>query len=103
MNEQSGIESGEWQEVIQPRSHPVFTIVCFVFTLWSLPSLFVSLMTAQWVAVSLIIGTPICGLISGIYGQQRREPWEWLRRLAIGFCSVWLFVAGFFLLAMMMH
>jgi hypothetical protein len=60
-------------------------------------------MTAQWVAVSLILGMPACGLISGVLGQQRREPWEWLRRLAIGFCAVWLFVAGFFLLAMMMH
>lgn len=102
MNEVPNMESGEWQEVIRARSHPVFTIVCFVFTLGCLPSLFVSLMTAQWVAVSLIIGTPICGFISGIYGQQRREPWEWLRRLAIGFCSVWMLVVGFFLLAMKM-
>lgn len=103
MNDEPGMESEDGRGVIQPHSRPVFAIACFVFTLWSLPSLFVSLMTAQWVAVLLIIGTPLCGLISGLLGQQRRERWEWLRRLAIGFCSVWFFVAGFFLLAMMMN
>jgi hypothetical protein len=101
MDEELRIDPTDWQDVIQPRSRPVFTVACIAFCLCGLPSLLVAFLLPGWTAISLILGIPVCGLISAGCAHKRRERWPILRRMGTGFCSVWLFVVGFLLLSMM--
>ncbi len=95
------IPSGDWLEIVQPRTRPVFTTTCLVFALCCLPSLGgVFWMPNGFAAILLIFGVPGCGMISGWVGQRRNERWPRLRSVGFGVCVVWLTVVGFFLVAL---